>query len=266
MDTEIQRPKASHPTLLAMGSFVVRSKALQARRAVVDTIGELPRLREGVVADFPFVIAESTSPLCTSHDPREMPLLLGKIENLRLACRQIHHCVLDRGEIFSFWRQVGPPWRSRGFVAGREVREGCVIPTTGGGLCQLSGSLLEVALRLDFELIERHRHTALPADVPYDARRDATLFWNYMDLRFRSATAVFFESYLTEDSLIVRLRGKVPRSPVSQLTTGGANQAQFSKQVVVESCFACNQTGCIRHHYPAVVAEPRRSWRLWKHF
>jgi VanW like protein len=76
--------------------------------------------------------------------------------------------------------------RIRGFTKGREVREGCVIPTTGGGLRQLSGSLSEVALSVDCELVERHRHTALPADVAYDPCRDATLFWNYVDLRFRT--------------------------------------------------------------------------------
>jgi hypothetical protein len=248
----------THPSLFSMGSFVVRSKALQARRALVDTMARVPRLKEGAVSDFPFVVAESGSPLFTLHDPRERPLLLGKIENLRLACRQIHQRVLNPGEIFSFWRQVGPPWRLRGFVPGREVRQGCVIPTTGGGLCQLSGSLLELAINLDFEMVERHRHTSLPADVPNNARRDATLFWNYVDLRFCSPIPVFFEAYLTEDTLIVRLRGKVPRSWVAQQPLGNQNWEQPSEQLAVESCFTCTQTGCTRHH-PSVAATPRRS-------
>ena len=251
MGTEAKRTKG-HPNLISICSFGVRSKALQVRRAVVDTITRVPRLKEGAIADFPFVVAESASPLFTTHDPRERTLVLGKIENLRLACRQIHHCVLNPGEIFSFWRQVGPPWRLRGFVPGREVREGCVIPTTGGGLCQLSGSLLELAIGLNCDLIERHRHTSLPVDVPMDARRDATLFWNYVDLRFHSPVPVLFESYLTEDSLIVRLRGKVPPSPVSQRTPKDLKQKQPFKQVVAESCFTCTQTGCMRHH-PSVA-------------
>jgi len=248
MGTESKRTTADHPSLLSIFSFRVKSKALQVRRAVVDTMTRIPRLREGAIENFPFVVAESASPLFTDHDLRERTLVLGKIENLRLACRHIHHCVLNPGETFSFWRQVGPPWRMRGFVQGREVRQGCVIPTTGGGLCQLSGSLLELAMSLDFELVERHRHTSLPADVPDDARRDATLFWNYVDLRFRSPVSVLFESYLTADSLIVRLRGKVPRSPVLHGRPSESDQARYSQQPVVESCFTCNQSGCLRHH------------------
>ena len=132
-----------------------------------------------------------------------------------------------------------------------------MIPATGGGLCQLSGSLLELAMTLDFDLVERHRHTLLPVDVPHDSRRDATLFWNYIDLRFRSPVPVFFQSYLTEDTLIVRVRGKGPRSAIAELTNRDSNHEQLLQQVVVESCFTCNQTGCMRHH-DATVAPTRR--------
>jgi hypothetical protein len=263
---EVRRPKSHHPSLLAMASFAVKSKALQAKRTLLDTLSRLPRLDEGEVTDFPFVMAESSTPLCTGYAPRERPLLSGKIENLRLACRQIHCRILAPGETFSFWRQVGPPWRLRGFALGREVREGCVIPTTGGGLCQLSGSLLDLALALDFELIERHRHTSLPVDVPHDPRRDATLFWNYVDLRFRSTIPALFECYLTEDSLIVRLRGKKPRLLDSRLAVTNASQVQPPAPALIEGCFTCGETACVRHRVSDVATIPERPRRFWKLF
>src|SRR5215470_11256383 len=108
-----------YPGLTALASFFVRSKGLQVRRAVINALASFPRLVVGAAVEFPFVLAESVSPLFTDVDPRERPLLLGKIENLRLACRKIHHRVLTPGQLFSFWRQVGPPWKWRGFVRGR---------------------------------------------------------------------------------------------------------------------------------------------------
>jgi vancomycin resistance protein YoaR len=254
----VRRSKADHPSLFAMVSFAVRAKVLQGRRALLDTIFRLPRLAGGAATEFPFVLAESKTPLYTGYDPREQALFLGKIENLRLACRQIHRRVLAPGQTFSFWRQVGPPWRLRGFSIGREVREGCVIPTIGGGLCQLSGSLFELASDLNFDLIERHYHTALPADVPRDARRDATLFWNYVDLRFRGPIPVLFECYLTEDSLIVRLRGKTPRSGESGLIEITAGQVRQPARALYGSCFTCGETGCVRHRDPSADAVPER--------
>ena len=131
------RPSDNQPNLYAMALFFLRSRVLQAKRGIENIASRTPPLQQGVTTDFPFILSESVSPLHTVSDPREEPLEIGKIENLRLACRQIHQRILLPGQIFSFWRQVGPPWRLRGFVEGREVREGCVIPTPGGGLCQL---------------------------------------------------------------------------------------------------------------------------------
>jgi vancomycin resistance protein YoaR len=216
------------------------------KRGLADAATLVPRLREGRVEDYPFVLKESISPLFTSHAAGEKPLLMGKIRNLRLACGQIHGRVLGRGEGFSFWRQVGPPWRLRGFVTGREVRAGCIIPTTGGGLCQLSGSLFELAVALGFEITERHRHTALPPDVLHDPNRDATVFWNYIDLRFRGSFSALLESSVTEDSLIVRLRGMEPH-PVVPLKTQLVHLTQINRQEQVESCFTCSEVGCMRY-------------------
>jgi hypothetical protein len=159
--------------LLARASFFLRSKGLQALRLAQDTVRRMPLLASGTIEDYPYILAESISDLRTASDPREQQLILGKIQNLRVACRSLHTRVLAPDEVFSLWRQIGPPWPVRGFVPGREVREGCVIPTFGGGLCQLSGSLLEVALAAGFEVLERHSHTALPQDVPRLPQRDA---------------------------------------------------------------------------------------------
>src|SRR5262245_32990017 len=91
-----------YPGLPARASFFVRSKGLQVKRAVTNALASFPLLTEAAVLEFPFVLAESVSPLYTDVDPRERPLLLGKVENLRLACRKIHGRVLLPRQLFSF--------------------------------------------------------------------------------------------------------------------------------------------------------------------
>ena len=238
----------THPSPLALVSFFVRSRAFQTKRLIKDTFAPYRPLRFGTTAEFPFVLAESVSVLRTNIDARERSLLLGKIQNLRVASQKLHRRVLLPGEIFSFWRQVGAPWRMRGFTKGREVREGCVVPTTGGGLCQLSGSLLEVALSVDCELIERHCHTALPADVAYDPRRDATLFWNYVDLRFRTPVPILFECYLTGEALVVRVRGKSPQATTVRIES---EPKQGTPLRIGSSCYTCFKTSCLLQCDPA---------------
>jgi hypothetical protein len=252
-----------HPSRLAMASFLARSKCLQMRRLAQNAFDPTPILVLGAVEDFPFVLAESATPLHSNTDPRERLLVLGKIQNLRVACRGIHNRVLRANDVFSLWRQIGPPWRVRGFVRGREVREGCVIPTFGGGLCQLSGSLLEVALALELELVERHTHTALPSGIPAISSRDATLFWNYVDLRFRSPFPLFFECFLSATSLIIRARGKQP--PASRITSASSVLRQVSserRQVHIESCFTCEQDNCVRHVNPKDLTKGKTAFLI----
>ena len=79
----------------------------------------------------------------------------------------------------------------RGFVKGRELREGCIIPNVGGGLCQVSNALYDAALQAGHEIVERHAHTQVIAGSLAEQGRDATVFWNYVDLRFRSERPFF---------------------------------------------------------------------------
>jgi len=234
-------------SMAAIGSFYARAKYFQLRRLVRDGLRSLTKLTIGESDGFPHLLAESVTPLFTDADPRERPLMLGKNENLRLACDSINGCVLNSGQIFSFWKQVGPPWRSRGFVMGREVREGCVVPSIGGGICQLSGSLLEVASLAGLEVIERHGHTALPADVPHHPGRDATVFWNYVDLRFKARVSVRLECFLTAEQLIVRVFGRTTADRSAGLPMAQFTESERNLRSLQKSCYTCGETSCARH-------------------
>jgi len=204
-----------------------------------------PRLiPTGGTGAFAVPIARSTSALYAADGitPTERGWQLGKVENLRRALRAIDGVVVPVGVEFSFWRQVGPPWRMRGFVVGRELREGCLIPGVGGGLCQLSNALYDCALQAGAEILERHRHTRVVPGSLAELNRDATIFWNYVDLRFRFAEAVRISARLTTDRLVVALH--VAREGQERAATksvpGGA-------MATAESCATCGVGGCLRH-------------------
>jgi hypothetical protein len=147
-------------------------------------------------------------------DPREWPLELGKVENLRVAARSLDGLELEAGRVFSFWAQVGPPLGIRGFVPGRELREGCVVPGIGGGLCLLSNALFAVASRAGFEVLERHPHSKRPAGSRAALGEDATVAWNYVDLRFRAASPWRLEVELDAEALIVAVRSERRRRSI----------------------------------------------------
>jgi hypothetical protein len=55
---------------------------------------------------------------------------------------------------------------------------------------------------------------------------------------------VLFEAYLTEGSLVVKLRGKAPRTPIAQIETGNTQSPPLR---IEASCYWCLQTACARH-------------------
>ncbi len=225
-----------------MQALVFRGKAIlfQVRRAALDSCSALRSRKASTLAAAP-VVALSSSKLWTEHDPRERVLLLGKIHNLRQAIRAIDGLEVEEGKVFSFWAQVGRPSRRRGFVAGRELREGCIIPSVGGGLCQLSNALYDAALTAGLEIVERHAHTQVIAGSLAETGRDATVFWNYVDLRIRAAGKLRIEVEMDAEQLVVRLRAH------AEASAARPDCAPCKQPALMGNCITCNMTECFRH-------------------
>jgi vancomycin resistance protein YoaR len=197
-----------NPTRVDLGIFQAKATVYRAIRFCRDLgsgLRDHPRTTSNGAGPPPSLLAESRSALWDSTAPHaEQVLQAGKVQNLRAAGRLLDGVSIPAGETFSFWRQLGAPSRRRGYVRGRELRQGCLIPTVGGGLCQLSNALYDCALHAGFHIEERHPHTQVVPGSLAESGRDATVFWNYVDLRFRSARDFRLRVDLTSEELIVR--------------------------------------------------------------
>lgn len=190
--------------------------------------------------------AESRAALWTQVSEAEFPLTAGKVQNLRAACARLHGLEIPAGRTFSFWKQLGRTTRRRGFTAGRELRSGCLVPNLGGGLCQLSGLMHAAALEAGLEVVERHAHSRSLPGVEMPPERDATVFWNYVDLRFTAPFAWRLECRLTATHLVVSIRAD--RSGASARSTDVAPvTGQPVRAAADGDCLTCGVTSCFRH-------------------
>lgn len=229
-----------------IGSVIFRGKAtlLQMKRGAENLVNKdlKKQKKSDSHASLP-VIAESVTPLWTETAPEEQFLQAGKIHNLRLAVKQLDGVEIPAGQIFSFWKHVGRASRGRGYVEGRELREGCIIPNVGGGLCQISNALYDAALKANFQIIERYAHTQVVAGSLAEQGRDATVFWNYVDLRFASPRAFRIEAFLDSEKLTVRFKGEKDISPllvqISKFKTQNSDHHP-------NSCASCGVDDCFR--------------------
>jgi vancomycin resistance protein YoaR len=199
----------SNPTRLSTAVFNMKAAALRTHRTVTDLRNPIPRHQQRNGCTLPFTIARSQTELFPDPRPSEQWHQRAKVENLRLAAPCLDGCFIPAGEVFSFWRQVGKVSVSRGFQLGRALQEGSLILSVGGGLCQLSNAVFQVAVQSGCEILERHCHSRLIPGSAMAAGRDAAVAWNYVDLRFRSSVDLELTIALTADHLIVEMHAGV---------------------------------------------------------
>jgi vancomycin resistance protein YoaR len=202
-ETAISLADAHRPGADAL--FWLKSRLLMLRRGALNALERERRLRRIPLPAGATLLAHDEHPLYTVSEPRERALEFGKVQNLRIAAAAVDGILVAAGETFSFWRAAGRATRAKGYVIGRELRQGCMIPAIGGGICQLTNALSRVAHRAGMEIVERHSHSVQPEGFFIDGATDATVFWNYIDFRFRSPRPVRIGATLTETNLVVRL-------------------------------------------------------------
>jgi len=255
---DMQPPSWQMPTRRSAVWFWLRSRLLMVLRACRNLID--PQVRRwspsGELEDAP-ILAQVRTPLWASERENEFMLVAGKVQNLRIAARRFQATVVPAGKCLSFWQQLGRPVARRGFVLGREVREGCVVPMLGGGICQISNALATCAQRAGFELVEQHAHSAR---VGYTGDHvDATVFWNYVDLRIRAPMTWRLELTLGATDLVLTIRAEA--APLPAPTSRGM-AATAIPGVVMRSCMSCDETSCFRHQPQAGGQRGRTAWLL----
>jgi hypothetical protein len=233
---------------LSAAIFSLKAVGLRGKRFVTDRKLPLLRFGSGRKTDYPVLLAELRSPLWTTESIIEAGLQQGKVQNLRRACGKLNFVVVPAGAIFSFWKQIGKATRSAGYVEGRELRQGCLIPSVGGGLCQLSNALYDLALQSGCEIVERHAHTAVVPGSAAEQGRDATVFWNYVDFRFRPQQDILITSTLSRHELVLTFRGR-SSFQVLPVVTQASQRTTHSP----DTCTDCHEENCFRHRPPAPV-------------
>ena len=110
-----------------------------------------------IVCELPNIASFST----TVKDPEQ-----NRNHNIALAASMIDGFVIQPGEIFSFDKVLGPRLSSTGYKDARVISGGKSMPGVAGGICQVSTTLYNAALRAGLEIIERHPHSQPVDYVP----------------------------------------------------------------------------------------------------
>lgn len=251
---------ARPPSRLSALAFAFKTNVYRLRRFAKDVLRRPERLGTAPAAGFSVIVAESRTSLWSDEHLAERQMQFGKVQNLRVAARHLNTVEIPAGKTFSFWRQLGRTSRARGFVDGRMLQEGCMVPAVGGGLCQLSNALYDVALKAGCEIVERHPHSRIVPGSQARKGRDATIAWNYVDLRFRSGQPLLLNVALERDELVVQLRAPAAHATQSNFEADAPDDGRAP----ASSCGTCGETSCFRHEKNHASAQRKTAFLLDK--
>ena len=104
--------------------------------------------------------------------------------NVALAAKTLNGTILLPGETFSYNGKLGNTNASKGYKQATAYVGGKVVPSYGGGICQVSSTLYNAVLYANLEIVERYNHSYAVSYVP--AGRDATVAYGGKDFKFKN--------------------------------------------------------------------------------
>ena len=127
-------------------------------------------------SNFPEIISEFTTKY-NKHNKN-------RAANIQIAAGKIDGKILYPGEIFSFNKHLGKRTTAKGYKKAPIFSRGIRKMGTGGGICQVSGTLWNAAIRADLKSIQRRNHSMLVNYLPKGL--DAAVSYGSVDLKFQN--------------------------------------------------------------------------------
>ena len=139
--------------------------------------------------------------------------------NLYLSCKAINGTILAPGETFSFNEIVGPRTAEKGYQSAPIVGG----MGRGGGICQVSTTLFNVALYANLDITQRKQHSVAVTYVPLG--RDAMIYKTSSDLKFVNTSDYYVKVLASANggtvsiSLMTREKDVSPKDEVDLVVT-----------------------------------------------
>lgn len=128
------------------------------------------------------LIFESAS-IETHADPQDE----SRMNNLLLALRDIDGVIIKPRQTVSYNHLLGARTKSRGYLDANGIVGGKLVPSVGGGICQVSSSLYGPVLLSGMDIIEQHNHSLRGPGLDYvPAGEDAAVVYPDKDFSFRN--------------------------------------------------------------------------------
>ncbi len=122
-----------------------------------------------------------------------------RVHNVSKLAGIINGVTLEPNVVWSINETAGPRTTARGWKEAAGISGGAFVPDPGGGVCQISSTLYNAALRSGVTIADSKRHSIISDYIPIGL--DATISTGSPDLKLKNpnATPMYIVSYLNRD-------------------------------------------------------------------
>ncbi|MDP9884574.1 vancomycin resistance protein VanW [Sinomonas atrocyanea] len=199
-------------------------------RNVSDLRPSLRLARTRDAANLPAVVYRHNSLIRRRLGNVNPELQENKAVSLSIAAPKVDGVLIRPGEVFSFWKLVGPVTARRGYKEGLTIDHDRAASGIGGGMCQFTNLIHWMVLHTPLAIVEHHHHSGL--DLFPDFNRQipfgtgTSIVYNYLDYRFRNPTSQTFQLRVSAGPEY--LSGSSARNPPSRSSTTSTRRSPAS--------------------------------------
>ncbi|KJD44803.1 VanW family protein [Paenibacillus terrae] len=134
----------------------------------------------------------------------------GRVYNVNSAASTVDGLILKPGEIFDYGQIIAKAERTHGFREAPVIVNGQLEPGIGGGICQVSSTVYNAALRVGLDIVERRNHSLPVSYLPKG--QDATFATGSINFRFKNNTGkhLLLRAAVQNRTLTVKFFGTFP--------------------------------------------------------
>jgi vancomycin resistance protein YoaR len=134
----------------------------------------------------------------------------GRVYNVNSAASTVDGLILKPGEIFDYGQIIAKAERTHGFREAPVIVNGQLEPGIGGGICQVSSTVYNAALRVGLDIVERRNHSLPVSYLPKG--QDATFATGSINFRFKNNTGkhLLLRAAVHNRTLTVKFFGTFP--------------------------------------------------------
>ncbi|GAA3412738.1 VanW family protein [Paenibacillus hodogayensis] len=183
----------------------------------------------------------------------------GRVHNIQATAGTIHDKLLAPGERFDYSTVIRETELRSGYQEAPVIFNGKLVPGIGGGICQVSTTLYNAALRAGLQIDERRNHSLPVSYVPLG--QDATFASGYINFQFTNNTGAYLLIHTESgaDRITVKLFGTMPESAVYEIESHIVQTLEPPVKYVRNPTLAPGAQSVLQKGKPGYVVETFRT-------